>query len=662
MPDRESFARIQLDSRRVRSILLVFSCIMVLIIGSSIIIRLRSDNQPDHLDNATEIIKLTRDFTAPVPSGTYTPKFIQPSKTNTISEVIKSLQPATGMVILALGEGGYSHLFAYQSNSPLIRLSDGPWSDITPSISPDGNLLTFASNRDGSWDLYTLNLIDGAITRITTSMEYDASPSFSPDNQWLAYESYVPEEEGGNLEIFIRPLDGSQGPIRLTNNSAADFSPVWSPGGREIAFISTRSGESEVWLADLDQTTDRFKNLSRDSSTIETFPAWSPDGTRLSWSSQSHEGFQGIVIWDSNYPEDLPIPVGIGEWSIWSPDEDILWVTFQTPNQSYFTAYNFENDNLVMPILSLDGSVKGIAYTKSQFSSPPPYWVQTIPQVPPTPLWNQVLISENLPGQRMEVVPLVDVEAPFPMLHDQVDESYQMLRARLANEIGWDFLATLEQAYVPLTSQLGPGMQEDWLYTARAFRFNTAPVNAGWVKIVRQVYGSQTFWLIYLKSLLQDGSQGLPLTSFPWSFEGRYSGEALAYEHGGTLEKSVPSGYWLNFTELALTYGWERLPALSSWLTAYSSARYNEFVLRNNLNWFTAMLEIYPREALNTATPISSPTPTSTASNTPTPTPTYTRTPYLSRTPTHTPTPPPTRTPRPTNTPWPTITSPPSGT
>ena len=93
--------------------------------------------------------------------------------------------------------------------------------------------------------------------------------------RWLAYESYLPSGDGGDLEIFIRPLDQAQPPIRLTDDPAADHSPAWSPQGRVLAFISTRSGDSEVWLADLDQVEDRFTNLSRDARSVEAHPSWS---------------------------------------------------------------------------------------------------------------------------------------------------------------------------------------------------------------------------------------------------------------------------------------------------------------------------------------------------------------------------------------------------
>ena len=585
------------------------------------------------------------------PSGSPTPP-IQASPTSQPLSISTEIEVnMEGSIVLAIEEGGFSHLFAYRLNQPVFRLTGGEWQDISPSFSPDGSKLAFASNRDGHWDLYVMDFLNGNLTRLTDSPEYDASPTWSPDGQWLAYESYVEDEHGGNLELFIRTLDGSQAPIRLTDHPGADFSPAWSPGGRQVAFISTRSGENEVWLADLDQTIDRFQNLSSNPSSIETFPAWSPDGSQLSWSSTSPEGILEIVIWDSNRPDVRPRPLNNGEWSAWNPQGNLLLVTLPTPNRVYLTGYRLDDWDLVLPIISLPGSVEGMTWNRTGWGDTLPSWMQEISQVSPTPLWNPVFVSSNIPEGRMEVVPLEGVEAQYPMLQDQVDESFQSLRARVSSEAGWDFLADLEQAYLPLTSPLGPGMQEDWLYTARAFRFNTSPVNAGWVVIVRQDFGYQVYWRIFLRTLSQDGSQGLPLKSLPWDFNARYSGEPLAYERGGSHAMVIPGGYWLDFTRIALAYGWERLPALTSWLTAYSSARYNEFVLRSSLDWLSAMLEVYPREALNTPTKVFSPTPTSTASNTPTITSTFTRTPYLSRTPSNTPTPWPTKTLRPSNTP-----------
>ncbi len=557
--------------------------------------------------------------------------------------------------MLAIAEGGYTHLFAVQSNGQLLRLSNGAWSDVMPALSPDGSRLAFASNRDGFWDLYVMDLAAGQTTRLTMTKAYDGSPSWSNDGRWLAYESYVDNSEGGNLEIFIRPIDGSSQPIQLTDDPAADFSPAWSPRGRQVAFISTRSGENEVWLADLDQVKDRFKNISRDQNMVETHPAWSPDGTRLAWSAVGVDGVQRLELWDSSRPDDAARALDSGDWPAWSPQGDRMMASLTTPNQVYLTGYSLPGDQLTMPLLALNGPVDGITWGRRALPEnlPPP--LAAAAQITPAPLWTADLSqSVGLPEGRRQVVSMQGVQAPYAMLQDGVDESFNALRRRAADSVGWDFLATLEEAYIPLTTNLAPGMQSDWLYTGRAFRFNTAPVNASWVLVVREDFGGQTYWRIYLRARFQDGSQGRPLEQMPWNFAARLN-DPLAYEQGGALEP-VPSGYWLDFTSLAVAYGWERQPALSSWRQAYSSTRYNEFVLAGGLDWLSAMQEVYPRSALDTPTPVSSPTITCTATKTPTITPTATWPPWKSPTPTKTRTPWPTRTPTFTNTPRPTRT------
>jgi TolB protein len=99
--------------------------------------------------------------------------------------------------------------------------------------------------------------------------------------------------------------------------------------------------------------------------------------------------------------------------------------------------------------------------------------------------------------------------------------------------------------------------------------------------------------------------------------------------------ESAPSGYWFDLTALAAQYGWERLPALTDWRTYYAGARFNELAFTQELDWRTAMLQLYPPEVLITPTVVIPPT------RTPTRTPLWYRTP----TPTRTPTPRPTSTP-----------------
>jgi TolB protein len=455
-------------------------------------------------------------------------------------------------------------------------------------------------------------------------------------------------------------LDASQTLVRLTNDPAADYAPAWSPSGRTIAFVSTRSGENDIWVADLDKSADMFLNISRDPELVENSPAWSPDGSMLSWAAADTDGIETIRLWNPKQPYDRAVSFENGSLPAWVPSGEMLLAVYNTPNRNYLTGYRLEDGKPIFPLLDAGGEILGITWGLPGQVGWTSLENTSAAQFTPPPLWlSRLQTGSDQPGDRVPVVQLPDVQAPLAMLQDRVDEAYFALRERVAGEIGWDFLSILDQAYVPLTTALAPGFLQDWLYTGRAFQFNSAPVSAGWVATVREDYGSQTYWRIYLRARFQDGTQGMPLKQIPWDFASRHSGDPRAFEEGGSQEKTIPGGYWVDFTRLAAAYGWERLPSLSSWRVAYSSIRYNEYVLRQGLDWFSAMLDVYPRQALDTPTPVSSPTITPTFTNTPTHTPTITETPYvepsitpsLTRQPSLTPTPSSTR--RPTLTPTP---------
>ncbi|HWQ83655.1 MAG TPA: hypothetical protein VN363_03760, partial [Anaerolineales bacterium] len=511
------------------------------------------------------------------------------------------------LAVLALDENSHSQLFAYQPGlSPFIRLTSGKWDDIQPALNPAGDTLAFASNRGGRWDLYLLNLYSGELEQITDTPEFDGAPSWSPDGRWLAYESY--REDTGSLEIFVRPLDGAQEPIQLTDDPGADFDPAWSPLGRQIAFVSTRSGENEIWLADLDLADNRFRNASRNNHQTESHPTWSPDGSQLVWSTVGASGIHELSMVSTTSlsdPHPNPRMVGSGSWAAWSPTGQALLTILSTPNQYFLTGYGFPENTITLPPLRINGAANGITWGRLTPGLNLTTTFASAAQTTPAALWQPALTPmADIPAGRQRLVEVHDIQAPNAVLQDLVDESFIGLRERVAQAAGWDLLANLENAYVPLTIPLGPGLEDDWLYTGRAFAFNPLPANAGWIVVLREDYGAQTYWRVMMRARYQDGTQGRPLDSLPWDFNARASGDPRAYETGGAFAKSIPAGYWIDFTRLAADYDWERLPALSTWRSAYSAARFHEFVHTAGLDWQDAMLEIYPAEALVTPTVI----------------------------------------------------------
>ncbi|MFN3491195.1 MAG: TolB family protein, partial [Anaerolineales bacterium] len=514
-----------------------------------------------------------------------------------------------------------------------------------PSWSPDGTQLAIALATAYDIDIFTVGRDGSNWRNLTNNGSYDLWPSWSPDGRFLAFETYINE----NLEIAVVNVDSKE-VIQLTYDSASDHSPAWAPDGRHIAFISSRGGDSDVWLADLDVAGDeRYQNLSNTPFASENYPVWNFNGSQLLWSSISQTvGFSGLYIWNADEPTRAAHWIGDGMIGTWNESANQVIAAVSAPNQYFIISYDLEG-KVLQASLPLSGRVRGLTWGEAELSNPLPDSFIQASQTNPQPLWSPIVIpGPEAPNQRWYVVDIEDVQAPYPQLHELVDESFNSLRKIVIIETGWDALASLENAFVPLTTKLEPGFDDDWLYTGRAFAINSLMANAGWMATLREDIGAQTYWRIYIRASVQDGSLGEPIHNAPWNLSARYDLDPVIYEQGGEYAP-VPAGYWVDITSLAAAFGWERLPSLPNWRTYYKGARFSTFALTNGLSWYDAMKELYPVEALVTPTRVSAPTLTPTPTATSTPTKRPTRTPRITFTPSATPT----ITPLPSSTPTP---------
>ena len=509
-----------------------------------------------------------------------------------------------GSLILSIREGKDIHLFAYQpfledwsgigyAALPLTRITSGPFHDITPAVSPDGSLVAFSSNRNGSWDIYILDLSNGEIQQFTDTYAYDGNPTWSPDGQWLAYESY----HVNNLEILIQDINKTGGAIPLTNHPGADFAPNWSRQGRLISFVSTRSGSQEVWYADLDSPEiDKAVPVPNLNGISANHPVWSPDGRYLTWSIVTEEGNHSLVTWDSNDPGRDPVITGSGDWPLWSGGGEVLYTLLKGPYDTYLTAYPGFNGSsqVMMPAVKMPGSVEGVSWSAANAFI---YQSNLDPVPEPTPLWTAAEGSAaEQAGASKDLIQLRNLAAPIPRFNQDAVGSFSSLRLAVRDAAGWDFLSTLANAYVPIDEPLSPGVSLEWLFTGRGIMVDDTPRMANWLVLVKEEYRDQTYWRVYIRTNNQQGSYGKPLHDFNWSFTARYSGNNYQYENGGARSQHVQEGYWVDFTALADAYGWKRFPAESYWQFSESASRYQYFAFSQEISLQTALLQLYSLE------------------------------------------------------------------
>ncbi|MGQ0646046.1 MAG: DPP IV N-terminal domain-containing protein [Gemmatimonadaceae bacterium] len=189
------------------------------------------------------------------------------------------------------------------------------------SFSPDNRSLAFTAQRNGKDVLYTMDVQRRKITRTFDKLPLDVvmNPSWSPDGKQIVVSGY----DSGIHDLYI--VDVATGTLRqLTNDKHAEMMPQWSPDGKTIAFATDRGGGTDLdvlkfakWrIATYDMETGRIDVVpSQDGLNLN--PMWAPDGKSLAFISD-RTGISNVFLYDFDKKEHYQLTNVIGAISSFS--------------------------------------------------------------------------------------------------------------------------------------------------------------------------------------------------------------------------------------------------------------------------------------------------------------------------------------------------------
>jgi len=189
--------------------------------------------------------------------------------------VTPRLSPDGKRVLLGVADRD-EHLWSYDLSAGTLTQLTFEGANRAPTWSPDGQRVTFSSNRNGPLNLFALAAGgEGSTERLTTSESLQLPGSWSPDGNVLAFMEQHPST---GRDIWLLRRNGDR--MVFLNSEADESAPRFSPDGRWIAYVSNESGQAEVYVRALNA---RLSN--RISSQGGSEPVWALDGGTLYYRS-----------------------------------------------------------------------------------------------------------------------------------------------------------------------------------------------------------------------------------------------------------------------------------------------------------------------------------------------------------------------------------------
>ncbi|MFL2760662.1 MAG: hypothetical protein ACJ0BG_06640 [Dehalococcoidia bacterium] len=192
----------------------------------------------------------------------------------------------------------------------------------------------FASDRDGQWDIYSSDPNSVEEINLTDTPFAEGQPILSPNRKLLAF-SVSKDSKDPNVGIEVMRLKEKE-KISITTGLGTYVTPRWSPDSSRLAYAASQTGkESYVYISDLSQSpSPRLSDISSDE-----VGDWSSDGNSVVFSS-SNLSTPGIHDRNPDGVNQRQVSCGNDYGAKWSPDNKKL--AFISDRDGYPNLYVIE--------------------------------------------------------------------------------------------------------------------------------------------------------------------------------------------------------------------------------------------------------------------------------------------------------------------------------
>lgn len=232
----------------------------------------------------------------------------------------------------------FEDVYAFDPDgSGFLRIADAPGSEFDASWSPDGTQVVYRDSTRGinEDDELFVARADGSQRRnITNDRANDWGPDWSPDGTTIAFNS---DRDGGIRGYLVDP-DGTN--LRRIDVDAWLEYPSWSPGGTRLAFMGAIGANYEIFTVDL--ATGEVRQLT-DSPGGDGWPAWSPDGSTIVFSSLRDDcrfAEPGAACWQGGPADE--------HHDVWAINPDGTGLRRVTPEAGQFVAWSPDGRHLLI--------------------------------------------------------------------------------------------------------------------------------------------------------------------------------------------------------------------------------------------------------------------------------------------------------------------------